>query len=72
MEAERTDELSECRVALLRRMALSSLLHRGRAPCTGVARAAEGSLQTFDESDGKSLYIYIEMYTADICEYLYM
>ena len=54
VEAERTDELSDCRVALLRRMALSSLLHCGRAPRTGVARAPEGSLQTFFESDGKS------------------
>lgn len=62
MEAERIDELSECRVALLRRMALSSLLHRGRALCTGVARAAEGSLQTFGESED-FIHLYRDVYS---------
>lgn len=64
VEAERTDELSECRVALLRRMALSSLLHCGRAPRTGVARAPEGSLQTFLSLTGRVIHLYKDAYSG--------
>ena len=44
LEAECADELDEDRVALLRRIALSSLLHRAKMSSMQVAGPPESSL----------------------------